>query len=54
MLTVESIVKIDGAGLSVFSTRLNREIASAKRCLPHIVDAMKEMGLVIIRLGELR
>lgn len=54
MMTIECVVKIDGTRLAILPTRLNREIPSTHGCLSHVVDAVEEVSLIIIRLREVR
>lgn len=54
MLTIEGIVEVDGTRLTVLPARLNREVSGTHGGLSHVVDAVEEVGLIIVRLGEVR
>lgn len=54
MLTIEGIVEVDRTRLTVFPTRLNREVSSTHGGLSHVIDAVEEVGLIIVRLREVR
>lgn len=54
MMTIECVVKVYRTRLAILPTRLNREIPSTHGCLSHIVDAVEEVGLIVVRLREVR
>lgn len=54
MLTIECVVEVDRTRLTVFPTRLNREVSSTHGGLSHVIDAVEEVGLIIVRLREVR
>lgn len=54
MVTVEGVVKVDRARLTIFATRLDREISSTHGSLSHVINTVEEVGLVIVGLGEIR
>lgn len=54
MLTIEGVVEVDRTRFTVFPARLNREVSGTHGGLSHVVDAVEEVGLVIVRLREIR
>lgn len=54
MLAIECVVEVDRTRLTVFPTRLNREVSSTHGGLSHVIDAVEEVGLIIVRLREVR
>lgn len=50
MMAIEGIVKVDRARFAILPTRLYREIPSTHGGLTHVVDAVEEVSLIIVRL----
>lgn len=50
MQSIECIIQVDRGRLAILSAWLDREVPGAHGGLTHIVDAVQEMSLVILRL----
>lgn len=52
MQAVEGVDEIHLPGLAILASRLDGEVAGAHGGLAHVVDAVEEVGLVVLGLGH--
>lgn len=52
MKSIECIFESDRSRFAVLTARLNRHVSATHGGLAHVVDAVKKMGLIIVRLRD--